>query len=85
VTIGRPKLRIWTHGVETLVVLPLVIVLGSRWGATGAAGAFLAGMVVFALVWAVIFLRIKPEDVHQPAPIAEMAADEESEAGVLAR
>ena len=37
VTIGRPKLRIWTHGLETLVVLPLVIVLGSRWGATGAA------------------------------------------------
>ena len=24
VTIGRPKLRIWTHGLETLVVLPLV-------------------------------------------------------------
>jgi len=85
VTIGRPKLRIWTHGLETLVVLPLVIVLGKRWGATGAAGAFLAGMIVFALVWAVIFVRIKPDDVHQPAPLAEMAADEESEASVLAR
>jgi O-antigen/teichoic acid export membrane protein len=85
VTIGRPKLRIWTHGLETLVVLPLVIVLGKRWGATGAAGAFLAGMIVFALVWAVIFLRMKPDDVHQPAAIAEMEAEEESEAGLLAR
>ena len=85
VTIGRPKLRIWTHGAETLVVLPLVIVLGSRWGATGAAGAFLAGSVVFALVWAAIFVRIKPEDVQHPAGLAEMAAEEETEAGVLAR
>ncbi len=85
VTIGRPKLRIWTHGVETLVVLPLVFVLGSRWGATGAAGAFLAGTIVFAIVWAVIFLRIRPDDVQQPADLAEMAAEEESEASVLAR
>jgi len=85
VTIGRPKLRIWTHGLETLVVLPLVLVLGSRWGATGAAGAFLAGMVVFAVVWAVIFVRIRPEDVQHPAALAEMSAEEESEAGVLVR
>jgi len=85
VTIGRPRLRIWTHGLETLVVLPLVLVLGSRWGATGAAGAFLAGMVVFALVWAVIFVRIRPEDVQHPADLAEMSAEEESEAGVLVR
>ena len=85
VTIGRPKLRIWTHGVETLVVLPLVVVLGSRWGATGAAGAFLVGMAVFALLWAAIFVRIRPDDVRQPAPLAEMAAEEEAEAGALAR
>ncbi len=32
VTIGRPKLRIWTHGIETLVVLPLVVVLGVALG-----------------------------------------------------
>ena len=85
VTIGRPKLRIWTHGAETLVVLPLVIVLGSRWGATGAAGAFLVGMVVFALLWAAIFVRIRPDDVQQPAPLTEMAAEEQAEAGALAR
>jgi O-antigen/teichoic acid export membrane protein len=85
VTIGRPKLRIWTHGVETLVVLPLVLVLGARFGATGAAGAFAVGMVVFAIVWAAIFVRIRPDDVQQPAPLAEMAAEEQSEAGALAR
>ncbi len=85
VTIGRPKLRIWTHGAETLVVLPLVIVLGSRWGATGAAGAFLVGMVVFALLWAAIFVRIRPDDVQQPTPLTEMAAEEQAEAGALAR
>ena len=85
VTIGRPKLRIWTHGVETLVVLPLVVVLGSRWGAGGAAGAFAVGMVVFAIVWAAVFVRIRPDDVQQPALLAEMAAEEQSEAGALAR
>jgi O-antigen/teichoic acid export membrane protein len=85
VTIGRPTLRIWTHGLETLVVLPLVVVLGSRWGATGAAGAFLAGAVAFALLWAAIFVRIKPEAVQHPAPFAEVAVEEEAEAAVLVR
>src|SRR5205823_11105171 len=61
VTIGRPNLRIWTHGLETIVVLPLVVVLGAKWGATGAAGAILAGMCVFAATWAVFFVRIKPD------------------------
>ena len=41
VTVGRPQLRIVTHGIETLVVIPLVIVLGAEWGATGAAVAVL--------------------------------------------
>ena len=85
VTIGRPKLRLWTHGLETAVVLPLVLAFGAEWGATGAAGAFLAGMIVFALAWWVIFVRIKPEDVQHPADLAEMSAEEETEAGVLVR
>jgi O-antigen/teichoic acid export membrane protein len=85
VSIGRPALRIWTHGVETLVVLPLIVAFGALWGATGAAGAMLAGMCVFAVMWAVIFLRIRPEDVGRPAPLAEALADEGIEAGALAR
>ncbi len=67
VTIGRPGLRILTHGVETIVVLPLIVVLGAFWGATGAAAAVLAGMCVFAVMWAVIFLRMRPED--RPPPL----------------
>jgi O-antigen/teichoic acid export membrane protein len=71
VTIGRPQLRIWTHGVEALVVLPLTVVLGAKWGATGAAFAVLAGMCVFAAMWAVIFLRIRPEDIRAMPVVAE--------------
>jgi O-antigen/teichoic acid export membrane protein len=69
VTIGRPGLRILTHGIETIVVLPLVLVFGSLWGATGAAGAVLAGMCAFAAVWAVVFARIRPEDIGPPLPL----------------
>ena len=32
VAIGRPNLRLVTHGIETAVLLPLVVVLGSRVG-----------------------------------------------------
>ena len=39
VTIGRPRLRIVTHGLEAVVAIPLVVVLGAEWGATGAAVA----------------------------------------------
>jgi O-antigen/teichoic acid export membrane protein len=85
VTIGKPQLRIWTHGVETIVVLPLVVALGALWGATGAAVAVLAGMCVFAAMWTVIFLRIRPEDVGPPAPLGESVADAEAEVGILAR
>ena len=38
VTIGRPRLRIWTHGLETLVAIPLVAVLGAEWGRHGRGG-----------------------------------------------
>jgi O-antigen/teichoic acid export membrane protein len=61
VTIGRPKLRIWTHGLETAVLLPLAIAFGWMWGARGAAVAVLASSVVFALAWAVLFGRIRRE------------------------
>lgn len=64
VTIGRPKLRIWTHGLETVVLVPLVVVLGWKWGAVGAAAAVLASSIVFALVWLVLFERIR----HEPEP-----------------
>jgi O-antigen/teichoic acid export membrane protein len=74
VSIGRPKLRIWAHGIETLVLIPLVVVLGSVWGATGAAGAVLASTVVFIAFWTALFLRIRREPgsqgTHPPQPEA---------------
>src|SRR5919197_2945392 len=59
VSSGRPSLRIWTHGVELLVLIPLVAILGREWGATGAATAVLASSVAFCAYWTVLFLRIK--------------------------
>ena len=73
VSIGRPSLRIWTHGLEMLVLIPLVGILGARWGATGAAGAVLASSAVFCAFWTVLYLRIRrePEPVVAPAePVA---------------
>jgi O-antigen/teichoic acid export membrane protein len=58
VTVGRPRLRIVTHGLEALVVVPLVAVLGAEWGATGAAIAVLVATVVFAAAWAVAIARL---------------------------
>jgi O-antigen/teichoic acid export membrane protein len=58
VTVGRPRLRIVTHGLEALVVIPLVAVLGAEWGATGAAVAVLISTFVFAAAWAVALARL---------------------------
>jgi O-antigen/teichoic acid export membrane protein len=66
ITIGRPNLRVVTHGVETAVLVPLVAVLGARWGANGAAVALLVATVVFAAHWTVVFLRLRRE----AAPVA---------------
>jgi O-antigen/teichoic acid export membrane protein len=70
VSIGRPSLRIWTHGLEMLVLVPLVGVLGAEWGATGAATAVLISSFVFCLAWAFLFLRIQREP-----PEAEVLTD----------
>jgi O-antigen/teichoic acid export membrane protein len=58
VSVGRPWLRIVTHGVETIVLIPLVVVLGSMWDATGAAAAVLISMGVFAAAWLVVLVRL---------------------------
>ncbi len=72
VTIGRPRLRIVTHGLETLVAIPLVAVLGAEWGSTGAAVAVLASTLVFAAAWVVVIVRLRDE-VHATGPGAEMS------------
>jgi O-antigen/teichoic acid export membrane protein len=60
-TIGKPRLRVITHGIEALVLLPLVAVLGSRWGVTGAGVAVLLSAVAFALAWCVALARIQAD------------------------
>jgi O-antigen/teichoic acid export membrane protein len=74
VSIGRPSLRIWTHGLETLVLIPLVGIFGADWGATGAASAVLISSVVFCLAWTFLFFRIErepppPEVLADPMPL----------------
>jgi O-antigen/teichoic acid export membrane protein len=59
VTVGQPRLRIVTHGLEALVVVPLAAVLGAEWGATGAAVAVLVSTLVFAAAWAVAIARLR--------------------------
>src|SRR4029079_16549544 len=61
VTIARPRRRIATQGLETVVLLPLVIVLGDRWGVTGAAVAILVSTLVFAATWLVVLSRIRAQ------------------------
>jgi O-antigen/teichoic acid export membrane protein len=73
VTIGRPNLRIWTHGIETAVLIPLALALGSLWGASGAATAVLVSSVVFALTWGVLYARVR----RQPPPPAPATIEPE--------
>ena len=71
VSIGRPNLRIVAHGIEIAVLVPLMVVLGREWGATGAAGAVLGSTVAFAVVWTVIVLRLRRGPLRvAPAPAA---------------
>jgi O-antigen/teichoic acid export membrane protein len=74
VTIGRPQLRILTHGLETLAVVPLVVALGAEWGATGAAVAVLVSTVVFAVAWAVVLARLRSTMGADPTRLASGTA-----------
>jgi O-antigen/teichoic acid export membrane protein len=74
VSIGRPNLRIWTHGVEMLVLVPLAGILGAAWGATGAGGAVLASSIAYCAFWAVLFFRIRREP--PPEPVARVVEQE---------
>jgi O-antigen/teichoic acid export membrane protein len=74
VTIGRPQLRIVTHGVETLVAIPLVAVLGSEWGATGAAVAVVVSTIAFAGTWAIVLTRLWADVGDDPTRLAPGSA-----------
>jgi O-antigen/teichoic acid export membrane protein len=76
VSIGRPELRIVAQSIEIAVLIPLLIVLASLYGATGAAAAFLVASVVFALVWTVIVLRLRREPGGEVPATPELVAPE---------
>ena len=52
---------------EAIVFVPLLLVFGSLWGATGAAGAMLASTVAFCALWSVLLTRIRPGTAVAPA------------------
>jgi O-antigen/teichoic acid export membrane protein len=61
IAIGKPGLRIWTQSVEIVVLIPTLLVLGSAYGATGAAGATVISAGVAAVLWTVILFRLRRE------------------------
>jgi O-antigen/teichoic acid export membrane protein len=64
ISIGRPGLRNVALGVETAIFVPLLLVLGAKWGATGGAAAMVASTAVFCLLWIVLLARVRGQ--HGP-------------------
>lgn len=69
VSVGRPNLRIVAHGVETAVLVPLLVPFGAAWGATGAAAAVVVSTLAFAAVWTFLIVRLRAEPLA-PRPEA---------------
>lgn len=59
VSIGRPNLRVVSHAIEVAVFIPLLVVFGRLWGATGGALAMLVSTGVFCVVWAWLLVRLR--------------------------
>jgi O-antigen/teichoic acid export membrane protein len=75
VSIGRPGLRVVTHGVESVVLIPLVLVFGSIWKVTGAGAAVLVSTLVFCAIWVVLLERIARRAAEtSPPAVAEPEA-----------
>jgi O-antigen/teichoic acid export membrane protein len=70
VSIGRPEFRLLAQGAEIAVLVPLLIILGSKYGATGGAGAFVIAACVFAAVWTGIVYRLRRERRAARATVA---------------
>jgi PST family polysaccharide transporter len=60
VSIGRPELRTAGQLIELCALIPLLLVLGSLYGAPGAAAAFVCSSGVFAVYWGVRLVRLHP-------------------------
>jgi O-antigen/teichoic acid export membrane protein len=68
VTIGRPNLRVISHGIEVAVFVPLLVLFARMWDATGAAAAMLVSTAVFCAVWIVLLTRLRDALGDLPAP-----------------
>lgn len=73
VSIGRPALRIWTHAILTVVLVPCTLLFGLWWKATGGAAALAAATAAFVAAWLVIIVRLNRE--HRLVPPADTPAD----------
>ena len=83
VSIGRPGLRVLAHGVESIVLVPLVIAFGVAWGATGAGAAVLVSTVAFCILWTVLLVRIRRAPVVSAATVPPPnAVEAEASAGL---
>jgi len=58
VSIGRPGLRTAAQIVELVALVPLVLVFGALYGATGAAAALIGSSSVFAVFWTFQLARL---------------------------
>jgi O-antigen/teichoic acid export membrane protein len=58
VSIGRPELRTVAQVLEIVTLVPLVLILGRLYGASGAAGAFIVSSIVFAVFWSFQLVRL---------------------------
>jgi O-antigen/teichoic acid export membrane protein len=59
VSIGRAGLRTVGQLCEITVLVPAVLVLADRYGATGAAGGVLAGAIALGVFWSVALRRMR--------------------------
>jgi O-antigen/teichoic acid export membrane protein len=67
VSIGRPGLRTAAQLVEIAALVPLVLVLASLYGATGAAAALIGSSAVFAAFWTLQLGRLRSPAEKVPA------------------
>jgi O-antigen/teichoic acid export membrane protein len=67
VSIGRPELRTFAQLLEICTLVPLVLILGHLYGASGAAGAFIVSSAVFAVFWSFQLVRLHAEPLANGA------------------
>jgi len=73
VSIGRPGLRTIGYALEAAVLIPLVVLLGREWGATGGAAAILCSTAAVCALWVVLLARLRREHAGPGLPEAAVS------------